>query len=82
MDDKDHENILDRLANLLPEPQTSCNAGALIGNHAHFLFRTGSVPLATSMGRLLTGYAIYFNSDFIGITDVTGSFSRIDTPVK
>jgi len=29
--------------------------------HAHFLFRTGLVPLSTIMRRLLTGYAVSFN---------------------
>jgi hypothetical protein len=32
-----------------------------IENHAHFLFRTGKIPLATLMRRLLTGYAVSFN---------------------
>jgi hypothetical protein len=32
-----------------------------IPNHAHFLFRTGKVPLATVMRRLPTGYAVSFN---------------------
>jgi len=30
-------------------------------SHAHFLFRTGVVPLAKVMRRLLTGYAVRFN---------------------
>jgi hypothetical protein len=34
----------------------------LIPNHAHFLIRTGQVPIATFMSRLLTGYAVYFNN--------------------
>jgi putative transposase len=47
--DKDREDFLDRLSILLPETQTSCYAWVLIPNHAHFLFRTGQVPLATFM---------------------------------
>ena len=58
---KDREDFLDRLSNLLPETQTSCYAWVLMSNHAHFLFRTGNVPLATLMRRLLTGYAVSFN---------------------
>ena len=58
---KDREDFLDRLSNLLPEVQTSCYAWVLMSNHAHFLFRTGNVPLATLMRRLLTGYAVSFN---------------------
>jgi len=60
-DDKDREDFLARLEKLLPATKTSCFAWAFIPNHAHFLFRTGSVPLATLMRRLLTGYAVYFN---------------------
>ncbi len=60
-DDQDREDFLSRLEKLLLATQTSCFAWAFIPNHAHFLFRTGSVPIATLMRRLLTGYAVYFN---------------------
>jgi len=60
-DDKDREDFLLRLERLIPATKTSCFAWAFMPNHAHFLFRTGSTPLATLMSRLLTGYAIYFN---------------------
>jgi REP element-mobilizing transposase RayT len=60
-DDADREDFLARLEKLLPATGTSCYAWALIPNHAHFLFRTGTVPIATLMRRLLTGYAVYFN---------------------
>jgi len=59
--DQDREDFLDRLAGLLLETGTSCYAWVFIPNHAHFLFRTGRVPLATVMRRLLTGYAVSFN---------------------
>ena len=59
--DQDREDFLDRLSRLLPETGTPCYAWVLIPNHAHFLFRTGKVPLATVMRRLLTGYAVSFN---------------------
>ena len=58
---KDREDFSDRLSTLLPETQTSCYAWVFMPNHAHFLFRTGKVPLATLMRRLLTGYAVSFN---------------------
>ncbi|HCX02677.1 MAG TPA: transposase [Syntrophaceae bacterium] len=58
----DREDFLARLEKLLPATQTSCFAWALIPNHAHFLFRSGTVPIATLMSRLLTGYAVYFNA--------------------
>ena len=60
-DNKDREDFLNRLAKLLPESQTACYTWVFIANHAHFLFRTGKVPLATLMRRLLTGYAVSFN---------------------
>jgi REP element-mobilizing transposase RayT len=60
-DDNDRADFLARLEKLLPVTKTSCFAWALIPNHAHFLFRTGNVPIATLMRRLLTGYAVYFN---------------------
>ena len=59
--DRDRKDMLDRLAKLLPETQTTCYAWVFIPNHAHFLFRTGVSPLATVMRRLLTGYAVSFN---------------------
>jgi REP element-mobilizing transposase RayT len=60
-DDRDRENFLERLGRLLLEKETACYAWAFLGNHAHFLLRTGEVPLATFMRRLLTGYVVSFN---------------------
>jgi REP element-mobilizing transposase RayT len=60
-DDRDRENFLERLGRLLPETKTGCYAWAFLENHAHFLLRTGKVPLATFMRRLLTGYVVSFN---------------------
>ncbi|MBW1979646.1 MAG: transposase [Deltaproteobacteria bacterium] len=59
--DRDREDFIQRLEVLCPETKTSCYAWAFLSNHAHFLFRTGTVPLATLMRRLLTGYVIGFN---------------------
>ena len=59
--EKDREDFLDCLANILPETQTSCYAWVLMSNHAHFIFRTGTAPIAKVMRRLLTGYAVSFN---------------------
>jgi REP element-mobilizing transposase RayT len=58
---KDCEDFCERLSNLLPETKTACYAWVFIPNHAHFLLRTGLIPLATLMRRLLTGYAVGFN---------------------
>jgi len=60
-DDKDRDNFIDRLSDLLPATQTVCYAWAFIPNHAHFLFRSGGAGISNLMRRLLTGYAIHFN---------------------
>jgi len=78
---KDREDFLDRLSNLLPKTEIACSAWAFLPNHAHVLFRTGSIPLATLMRRLGTGYVISFKRSI----NHTASFSRTDTsqlPVK
>ena len=60
-DARDRNDFLDRLGRILKDTQTPCYAWALLPNHLHLLFKTGSVPLATIMRRLLTGYAVKFN---------------------
>ena len=60
-DDKDRENLLQRLSVLLPETKTQCYAWSFLSNHAHFLFRSGPAGIAYLMGRLLTGYAVSYN---------------------
>ncbi len=60
-DNKDRDDIIDRLADLLPATNTACYAWAFLSNHAHFLFRSGDGGLPTLMRRLLTGYAVRFN---------------------
>ncbi len=61
LDEQDREAFLERLGRTLQESATPCYAWALMPNHAHLLLQTGRVPLATVMGRLLTGYAGSFN---------------------
>jgi len=63
-DDQDRDNFLDRLGKILVETKTPCYAWALLPNHVHLLLRTGQSPLATVMGRLLTGYALTFNHKY------------------
>ncbi len=63
-DEHDQEQMVERLGKVLVETNTACYAWALMTNHAHFLFRTGSVPLSKVMMRLLTGYAVYFNRKY------------------
>jgi REP element-mobilizing transposase RayT len=60
-DDADRENFIDRLGGILVETSTACYGWALLPNHVHLVLRTGTVPLATVMARLLTGYVVSFN---------------------
>jgi REP element-mobilizing transposase RayT len=60
-DDADRQNFLRRLDDVLTDTQTSCFAWALMPNHFHLLLRTGFVPIATVMRRLLTGHAMAYN---------------------
>jgi putative transposase len=60
-DDKDRENLIERLSVLLPETKTLCYAWAFLSNHAHFLLRSGPRGIAGLMRRLLTGYAVSYN---------------------
>jgi len=60
-DDKDRENLIERLSALLPETKTQCYAWSFLSNHAHFLLRSGPAGIAALMRRLLTGYAVSYN---------------------
>ena len=55
-DKADRNNFLDRLGGIVKETNTRCFGWALIPNHFHLVLRTGDVPIATVMRRLLTGY--------------------------
>ena len=60
-DDKDRENLVERLSILVPETKTQCYAWAFLPNHAHFLLRSGPQGIAGLMRKLLTGYAVFYN---------------------
>ena len=60
-EEADYEDFLRRLSPLLLQTETKCFAWTLIPNHFHLLLKTGNVPIATLMRRLLTGYATGFN---------------------
>jgi REP element-mobilizing transposase RayT len=60
-DDRDREAFLDRMGGILVESYTPCYAWSLLDNHAHFLLRTGKMPISRVMRKLLTGYAVTFN---------------------
>ncbi|NQT55711.1 MAG: transposase [Desulfobacteraceae bacterium] len=64
-DDKDRDNLLERLSDLLPATNTACYAWAFLSNHAHFLFRTGNTSISNLMRRLLTGYVVSFNRRYL-----------------
>jgi REP element-mobilizing transposase RayT len=57
----DRQDLLRRLSGVLVETDTRCFAWALMDNHFHLLLKTGQVPVATVMSRVLTGYAGSFN---------------------
>jgi len=60
-DDKDRDQFINRLDDILTETETPIYAWALISNHVHLLLKTGLTPISTIMSRMLTGYAGYFN---------------------
>jgi REP element-mobilizing transposase RayT len=60
-DNRDRDQYLERLGDILTESETPCYAWALMPNHFHLLLKNGLVPLASVMRRLLTGHAISFN---------------------
>ena len=60
-DGADRDDFVERLATLTEAGALTIFAWALLPNHAHFLVRTGTRPLARSMRALLTGYAGAFN---------------------
>lgn len=58
---KDRDNFLQRLSEILQETETACFAWSLMPNHFHLLCRTGNIPISGVMQRLLTGYAVWYN---------------------
>ena len=60
-DNRDYQNFVERLDIILMDCDMSCYAWALLKNHVHLLFRTGTISISTVMRRLLTGYAQQFN---------------------
>jgi len=60
-DSTDRHNFLERIGTIIQETKTRCLAWALLSNHFNLLLKTGCVPVATVMRRLLTGHAVFFN---------------------
>ncbi|MCK6479966.1 MAG: transposase [Planctomycetaceae bacterium] len=61
IDDQDRARFLFRLEEALRLTGGACLAWALMPNHVHLLLRTGVAPLAVTMHRLGTNYAMDFN---------------------
>lgn len=61
LDDKDRDDFLARVGQLAEAECWSVYAWALVPTHAQLVVRSGSLPLARCMRRLLTGYAGAFN---------------------
>jgi REP element-mobilizing transposase RayT len=61
LDDRDRQEFVSRLENLLRASGCKCLAWALVPNHIHLLVRRGARRLVWLMQRLLLGYALYFN---------------------
>lgn len=62
--DGDRRNFLHRVGDILNCSSSRILAWALMPNHFHMLYRTGSVGLTHFMQRLLTGYSISFNNKY------------------
>lgn len=60
-DDRDREQFLGRLGELLEQTGTRLYAWCLLSNHFHLLVRRGDQPLSVLMRRLMTGHAVRFN---------------------
>jgi putative transposase len=60
-DDEDKTRFLERLGQTVDEGKSSVYAWALMDNHVHILFKSGTYGISTVMRRLLTWYAQYFN---------------------
>jgi REP element-mobilizing transposase RayT len=59
--DADREDFLSRLDAACADGAAAVYAWCLMDNHLHLAIRAGGRPLATTMRRLLTGYAIGLN---------------------
>lgn len=62
LDDEDYADFLARVSKWLKETGCICLAWCLMPNHFHFLILRGSRPLAEVMHRVMTGYAVHYNS--------------------
>ena len=61
INDKDRKDFIARLSAVAQEGALEVYAWALLSNHFHLLVKTKNRPLASSMRKILTGYAVNFN---------------------
>ena len=59
--DFDRQDFVDRLADFGHKKNLLIYAWALMPNHFHLLVRTGFMPIANNMRKLLTGYVVNYN---------------------
>ena len=64
MDDHDRHEFLRLLERVIRQSSATIYAYCLMGNHFHLSVRVGTVPLASIMQRILTGYAGTFNRKY------------------
>ncbi|MFB0507050.1 MAG: transposase [Thermodesulfobacteriota bacterium] len=58
----DRRDLVGRFASVVPETEARVYAWSLMPNHFHLLVRTGRMRLSSIMRKILTGYAVSFNS--------------------
>ena len=59
--DFDRQDFVDRLADFGHKKNLLIYAWALMPNHFHLLVRTGFMPIANNMRKILTGYVVNYN---------------------
>ncbi|NHQ60923.1 hypothetical protein G9409_10090 [Chlorobium sp. BLA1] len=60
-DEKDRQDLLNRIGKAAEKTGTVIYAWSLMTNHTHLLLRSGSSGLPTFMRKVLTGYSVSFN---------------------
>jgi REP element-mobilizing transposase RayT len=60
-DDQDRKQFLNRLGENVTDSRATVYAFALMGNHAHVLFKSGKPGISAVMRKQLTWYAQYYN---------------------
>ena len=61
LNNKDRNDFINRLSQLVEEGAIEIYAWALMPNHFHLLLKTKNRPLSSNMRKMLTGYVVNFN---------------------